>query len=322
MAHVYVVLFHKNVVQLARLIQALNYRNTYFVIHVCKNFLGFPELRSRFKNFSNVFFCERERATWGSYYIAKATLNGINSSIQRIKNFDYLSVISAQDYPIKSNEYIYSYLEKNKGKEFLTFEKTDPELNERNEYFHPIKEKMTSRDLLARYEMYFIKIYKNFYIRIPGEYDPKINFEAKLKNAIKWVLRRTVPKRKFISGYESFLGSNWFTISYDCCLYMINSYLKNVKYHKFMKFVFSSSEMFFQTILLNSRFRNSVINDNLRFTKWGVGPNPVYLKKEHLKEIEDSGPTKLFARKFDITRDPIVLEEINKNILGCGATPP
>lgn len=56
-------------------------------------------------------------------------------------------------------------------------------------------------------------------------------------------------------------------------------------------------EVFFQTIFLNSPFKNQVVNDNLRYTDWSVHCPPKVLTVEDYDKIINSH--KLFCRKID-----------------------
>jgi hypothetical protein len=78
-----------------------------------------------------------------------------------------------------------------------------------------------------------------------------------------------------------------------------------------MKFTFCSEEIYFQTILLNSKYINNIINDNLRYIDWdsGRGGYPAFLDKTDYEKIKHSN--KIFARKFHETKS----EELKKIIL-------
>ena len=56
-------------------------------------------------------------------------------------------------------------------------------------------------------------------------------------------------------------------------------------------------EVFFQTIFLNSPFKNQVVNDNLRYTDWSVHCPPKVLTDEDYDKVINSH--KLFCRKID-----------------------
>ena len=68
--------------------------------------------------------------------------------------------------------------------------------------------------------------------------------------------------------------------------------------------------MFFQTIIMNSKYGAKVCNDNLRYIDWSEGKNnPKVLTKDDFSLINSSN--KLFARKFDSNVDEQVLDMID-----------
>ena len=62
-------------------------------------------------------------------------------------------------------------------------------------------------------------------------------------------------------------------------------------------------ELFFQTLIMNSTLRDSVVNDNLRYLDWSREPAPAVLGVGDVDRM--LGSDKLFARKFDETVDPM-----------------
>jgi Core-2/I-Branching enzyme len=65
-------------------------------------------------------------------------------------------------------------------------------------------------------------------------------------------------------------------------------------------------EIFFQTVLMNSPFKNQIENDNLRYIIWqSPSRHPEILRKSDFSGCINS--KKLFARKFDCTVDEEVL---------------
>ncbi len=82
----------------------------------------------------------------------------------------------------------------------------------------------------------------------------------------------------------------------------------------FFRRTFAPDEMFFQTILMNSSLKDSIVNDNLRYIDWckqGV-PLPAVLTVADVENLLCS--TKLFARKFDLDVDSKILDYIDKKI--------
>jgi len=81
-----------------------------------------------------------------------------------------------------------------------------------------------------------------------------------------------------------------------------------------MNYTWGADEFFYATILMNSPYKDSIVNDNLRLIKWAEGSaNPVILKQKDLNSIVASD--KLFARKFDVSIDDGILNQIDALLL-------
>ena len=117
----YVITCHKNSKQVFRLVNRLNTPGNTIVLHISKTCEpGFyQEMKDGIKAFNNVFLCKREDGTHNSFGIVKGVINGLHFLFKNNIEFDYVSLISGQDYPIKSNKDINAFFEKNNGKEFL-----------------------------------------------------------------------------------------------------------------------------------------------------------------------------------------------------------
>jgi hypothetical protein len=73
-------------------------------------------------------------------------------------------------------------------------------------------------------------------------------------------------------------------------------------------------EMFFQTLIMNSPFKEQTVNNNLRYIDWVNGPEaPRVLTSADLTSMV--GSDRLWARKFSEEKDLFVLNEIEKMIL-------
>jgi len=86
----------------------------------------------------------------------------------------------------------------------------------------------------------------------------------------------------------------------------------NRSFVRFFRHVLIPDELFFQTIVMNSRFRDDVVNDTLHYVDWDADPGPAILTVADVDRIETSG--KLFARKFDVAVDSEVLDLLDEHI--------
>jgi hypothetical protein len=77
-------------------------------------------------------------------------------------------------------------------------------------------------------------------------------------------------------------------------------------------------EIFFQTVLVNSPLRETLVNRALHYTAWPGGPHPKTLGVEDFPTLAASDV--LYARKFDVERDSLVLDAIDRELLGLPGT--
>lgn len=279
----YIILAHKYPEQLIRLVLRLNHNDASFFIHVDKKTPNdiYKEITKQLSSMPNIYLLKRHTCYWGDFNIVKATCEGIKELVKSGINFDYAILLSGQDYLIKSISQIEEVMHINKGKEFMEFFS----LNSKNRW----------SDQGGKYQGINRIKYWHFYFRSKRFCFPK--------------------KREFPRGFEPYGGSQWWCLSKACIEYIDNFIERNSAFVDYFKYVFIPDEIFFQTIVLNSPFKENVINDDLRYMDW-ENPNPTYpaiMLRSDLDKLSKS--SKLFARKFDITRDTEILDMIDRQIL-------
>lgn len=296
----YIILAHKYPEQLVRLISTLKTDDVSFFIHIDKNVDSkiFQQIFTELKAFPNVSFLKRYKSTWGTFLLTKAILEGIKSIVETGTYFDYVIHLSGQDYLLKSNEQIKSFLQENKGREFI-------------EHF-PLPCKKWKGGGLRRVEYWHIR-WKDEYYCIPEEREFKSPIASLLYSFLIWLFPK---KRKFPEEFPLYGGSAFWCLTGECVKW-INDFVKqNPKFVNHFNYTYCSDELFYQTIILNSPFKDKVINEHLRYIDWGNNVNaynPRILDKNDFDKIRESG--KLFARKFDMTIDRDILDMIDEMIL-------
>ena len=329
----YIILAHRNPQQLFRLVDRLDNEGVTFVFHISKaSDKGFDkEMRKLFRDKKNVYFCKREDGTHNHFGIVKGTINALKLLFEKNIAFDYVSLLSGQDYPIKSNREINRFLEENKGREYLQFWPLFPAKD--SEFFndHP----WGPHRQIYRIDRYHIKfcgkkqsipelltarltehsLYKTLKIFIYES--PKYLREKRWKEEfLLFSLSRILPQKRKIPGtFEVYGGKTWWTFTRECSEYIVKFYDNNPKFNRFFRYTLIPDEMYFQTLLMNSPFAEKVENDYLREIEWegGDGTHPIVFKKEHFQRLKDSAA--LFARKFDTDIDGEIFDEIDSELL-------
>jgi len=113
-------------------------------------------------------------------------------------------------------------------------------------------------------------------------------------------------------NYKLFGGSAYWCLSRECIEYLGKFILENDGFVRFFHHVLIPDEIFFQTVLLNSPLRDTLVNDNMRCINWSGNWHPDIFRLEDLNHFMKTDG--LFARKFDMSEDSMVLDKIDQAI--------
>lgn len=284
----YIILVHKNPEQVARLINRLNTENVVFSIHVDykANIENFEkEILSNNPHNNINFLVKRFKPKWGGFNTIKAAVELI-SSVLKYKP-DSIVYISGQDYPIMNNKSIEKYLFKHKEKALIEYE---PE----------------------KYDLKKVNNINRYYFADYFNYNKKGLFNPKEIPLLARILTKLLPKRKFLKGVKPFVGRQWFILPLDIAEFVVKEYAINKQLKNFYRFSIHSAEMYFQTLLLNSKFADRVTNLRTVFADYNA-PNPIVWKADDIAVLKSQD--KPFARKFDSKIDSKIFDLIDIEIL-------
>ena len=305
----YLILAHHLTEQLTRLIHRLATSETYFFVHVSKNADNseYDKIVEGVRDLPNVIFLERQKTYWGR--ILFPIVDGILEIFKR-KNleFDYMFLLSGQDYPIKPNVYIADFLSKNNGKQFIhNFAIPRDKFIDQNKGLVWEDE----RGGLDRIENWHVSLFGKIFHLQEGN-----NSSSRIKSFIRHFFVLLLPKRKFVKGFKPYGGSAWWCLTRECLAYIYEFINENRGFVNYFKYVNLPEEIFFQTIILNSSFKDSVVNDDLRCIDWPDGGwHPRIWRKEDFEILKSSNA--LIARKFDSKIDSEILDLIDNKLLSA-----
>ena len=218
----YLILAHHLPAQLARLVNRLQEPEATFLIHIDRNAddAAFaPHLRAIRSD--NVSFLPRHRCNWGNFSIVSATLSGLQIALRASPRFDYLILLSGQDYPIKPLAHRGSTLLEANGHSFI-----------HHVPFPTPFWKDGGWDRIRRWHM------------TPGLRN------RLLQKAVKFArLRRRLP-----GGIRPYGGAQFWCMSWEAAAYVDAFVRQNPETVRFFHHVYVPDEVFFQTILGNPRF--------------------------------------------------------------------
>ena len=278
---IYLIHCHKNIEQVNNLIDLLYDERTEVYVNVdLKSKININQINPKAK-----LIQKRISIIWGDYSQVQATVNSIEEINKQETNYSHIIFISAQDFPIKSNETIRNTLQENK--DYLEY------------------------CVLAENEKWNVK-YRYERYHYTGKYKKLSRFLDYFGRAI----RKLGYCRKIPSNPIPYGGSQWWILTKNTIEYIISFMNEpaNQRFIKFFRTVDCCDELFFQTVLCNSERKNNIINENFRYVDWSEKyknhRNPKNLILEDYDKIINSG--KLFCRKIEVGISDSLVEKLLK----------
>ncbi|KQS32319.1 hypothetical protein ASG14_17420 [Pedobacter sp. Leaf194] len=261
------------------MIKNMMHENFDFYIHVDKKFDINPHLF--LKRIPNVYFINnRINVKWAGFNTVRATFECIKEIVNKGIEYKYINFLSGQDYPLKPAAFLAEFFEKS-DKEFLSYKDI------KNDW----------KEGLIRMEKYFLANY---------------NFKGKtsLENIINYVM----PKRKLPYNLHPYGKSMFWMLSPKAAMHVVDTVENDKKLINFFSLCWGSDEFVFQTMLLNSPFKDKIKNENYRYIDWSLGgANPKVLDEHDFDALKSSDM--LFARKVNEIKSKKLLDLIDSQLL-------
>ncbi len=279
--HAYLVLVHNNPAQFIRLINAADHPENLFLLHVDAK--SGPAIHQAAAEFAasrpNVQILPARDVRWASWSVVDATLAAIETLLGMSNTWLFFSNLSGQDFPLQPQEQILARL------------KREPDCNY-VEYFEPSIEWI---DGPRRIE----------YVRI----EP-----PRMKGGINIPKLRWKRWKRYLGDTRYYGGSSYFTLNRAFCEHLLAS-PRLARYRQFFRFTYATDEMFFQTFIMDSPFRDTLINDDLRLIDFSEGtPRPRTWTEEHAHILLNSND--FYARKFDPAVDDRIIGHLEQQSVG------
>ncbi len=286
----YLILAHNQPDHLRRLITSLREEWTQVYVHIdtkasMRTFAGLqsePQTR---------FIEDRVDACWGGYSLVQATLNLMGAALRNDPAPDWFILLSGADYPIRSNRELYHFFQQSRSEHIGMMRMPSPD----------------GRKPLSRLERLHFEGAR-------GRPKAKRVLLTQTNRLLENLYKRNY--RPALDGMTPYAGSQWWVLSRDAILYILDFVATQRRFVDFYKRSLIPDEMFFQTILGNSPFKERVAR-NLTYADWsgGFSRNPRALTDEHidqfadpefhLDDVEGKGPC-FFARKFTVADGPLL----------------
>lgn len=122
-------------------------------------------------------------------------------------------------------------------------------------------------------------------------------------------------KRPFLKDVTPYIGNQWMILSRKFCEFVTNNSEVD-RFKEFYKNTLIADEGFFQTVMLNTSYKSTIVNDDKRAIDW-IPMGTIKLRpRDYTVHDADAliGSSSLFARKFDETIDSDILTILEKHL--------
>lgn len=298
--HAYLIIAHNEPLVFQLLVNSIDdIRNDIFVLIDKK--VDINQFKKITVKYSKLYWSDRISVYWGDLSLIEAELLLLELA-HNTGIYSYYHILSGVDLPLKSQDYIHNKLS-NSNYEFVGFTNDYDAAKDRVLYFHFFVKYFKSKNKLIRgcakvFHKILIICQKILHIQ------RKINLNNDMS-------------KTSLSAYVIRKGCNWCSITSGFVNYLLQYKDKILRQ---FKWTFCSDEIFIQTMLWNSPYRDSInqynMNDEnlmcMREIDWVRGGPYTwrYIDLEYLKHSD-----RFFARKFSsLDKDFLtVMATINSN---------
>lgn len=253
---------------------------------------------------------------WGSFAIVERVLRSMRW-IQDNLEFDWLVLLSGQDYPIQPLPAIESLLGSTGYDGFMsgapveTLKPRSAREAHRRYYYRYYRVPTPARILSRRLRE-----------RSTGQGGAAVRSTTRSPLTVKAVPDGTAIyvgfrrlRTPFTSRFPCYRGGHWCTLSSACVAAVGRFVAEHPEYVRFCRRTRIPDESFLNTILLNDA-RFDISRDDLRYVRFQAGgaPHPEILSIRDLGPMLASG--KHFARKFDAAVDSAILDALDERVHG------
>lgn len=274
MKNAFLILAHNEFTILRLLVSKLDDPRNDIFIHFDKKVESVPHLSTQFAGLT--VLDTRVDVRWGAPSMVEAEYSLFSKAIAD-GPYQYYHLLSGVDLPIKSQEYIHSFLDRNEGKEFIGYTWVDmpEEFRRKVQCWHLFPEDFKNRNLIK-------KVLRAGFIRI--------------QELLRVYRNSSIPFKK---------GSQWVSVTDGMARYFVD----NIEWiRKIFRNTFCCDELVMQTLCWMSPFKKNIFSlasdgeGCMRLIGWRQSQNGgEWTLKDWAKEDFGllSSSDALFARKFN-----------------------
>ena len=299
----YLLLIHKSPKQLKRLVRALKDCDSRFFIHIDKK-CDIGEFRKAVPENDSVFYVtdeNRKEGRWGNLSLVEAALATMRLAMNKGGEGHFV-LLSGQDYPLRSNEYIKEFLSTHKNSNFMSV------------YPVPDKKKPSENGGYERFVSWTFDCQNPHDSRMKAKIKP-FSFGAKtLGGFFRLALYRPMLlpiaakawfcKRKYPEGLGMRFNEFWCVLTKDAVEKVVETYDNRKDLREYYKYMHIPDESMFSSILCETPEFEASLMPMCHYIDWNAcsdgSPKTLTMADTPLMENEmETQPYILFARKFE-----------------------
>ena len=271
--HAYLIMAHHKFDILEEILKDLDDERNDIFLHIDKKAknINIVNIKSKVAR-ANLILTKRMNVYWGGYSQIECICMLLQTATEYCEH-DYYHFMVGVEFPLKSQNYIHNFFEKNYGYEFIGFDNYDLIFLERVKFYHPFNSYARNNNFIGKILNKIRIASVKFQKTIGFSYNSRCDIEFKKGNA------------------------NW-SITHKLALYILS---KRKEIKKIYRHSFCGDEIFIHTLVFNSNFWNVVYDkkdeyhSSMRMMTWTDSHNQYHICD--LKELIESD--RLFARKID-----------------------
>ncbi len=288
----FLALAHKAPAQVTRLVEAVS--PCPVLVHVDARasqsvWRAFEELGEKY---DQVALVERERTPWGSWGLVQATINAMEQA--SALDCTHMVKMTGQDYPLRPIRDINAFFARAPGTSWVPHDEIPVDF---------ISDKDGGVSRLSHWN-----------IPVKGR---RINIP----------MNRRPP-----DGVIPFYGQAQLVMAMPLVRWLLEEVKRRPELIRFFRRTWMPNELFLPTLAMISPMADDISPLNLWFTDWTAGgSHPKVFRTQDIDELtavalgQESnllgGPVKLFARKFEIAVDEVILDLVDERLLGTSSGP-
>ncbi len=317
----FLILNHRGAPQLMRLIAALRHDlpDCLVVVHHDKFATDIPQ--HALADFENTWLLtSREPIRWGDFALVSAIWESLQWMLENLQ-FDWVQLLSGQDYPIKPLTDFPKYLATSGTDAFVRADPIDSlassadRRNRRRRYlyqYRPPRQDSVPASLGTKLRRVLRRTTPRL-VDIINNVQPFLQI-FKFPDGFPWRVGFRPVKTPFTDSQPCWFGSMWMTLSPHAARGLISATHNRSEYVSYVRRTVLPDESAIACLLCNERSLR-VTNQSMHYVRWTdpTSGHPDLLSSRDAPELLAADGW--FARKFDIASDPEIFNQLDRAAL-------